>query len=640
VTQWSVLGGAMIEVDALLREGVTHHRAGETAAAESIYRLVLAHDDGNHDALNLLGVLLFERGHHQEALLLLQQAASSPVASVGAMMNYGKALTVSGRLHEAVTWLQLAVSAAPDFAEAHHNLGLACAQRGQPDEAEACYRRALELLPEFREAALDLGRLLAMRGNMEEAGGCYARLAEGRGDHAALFLDATLMPPLLASAAEVESWRERFRHGLEQLEPLALRIANPVTEVGVTNFFLSYHGKPNRDMFTKSARIMARACPSLQWEAPHCARWRGPRDRIRVGFISRHLFAHSIGKTSLGLIERLARERFEVHALLVPPLVEDSWSAAIRTRADASLVLPESLEQARLAIASLELDVLFYQDIGLEPFTYYLAFSRLAPVQCVSFGHPDTTGLSNIDYFVSNDWYEPDGAQSHYSEQLFQLRGLPTLAYYHRPRLPEAAPTRLAFGLPQEAHIYTCPQTLFKFHPEFDAILAGILERDAKGVVVLIRPQVSSWLQLLLRRLHARGPQLLDRVLVVPMQEREVFLSLLAVSDVMLDTLHFNGMNTSLEAFSVGLPVVTLPGPLQRGRHTQTMYRCMEITEAVVHSEEDYVDVAVALGGSAARRAELRERIKARNDVLFENDNVVREFERFFEHAVGQRGRA
>jgi predicted O-linked N-acetylglucosamine transferase (SPINDLY family) len=49
------------------------------------------------------------------------------------------------------------------------------------------------------------------------------------------------------------------------------------------------------------------------------------------------------------------------------------------------------------------------------------------------------------------------------------------------------------------------------------------------------------------------------------------FVELIAVSDVMLDTLHFNGMNTSLEALAVGTPVVTLPGALQRGRRTTGM---------------------------------------------------------------------
>src|SRR5947199_133897 len=79
--------------------------------------------------------------------------------------------------------------------------------------------------------------------------------------------------------------------------------------------------------------------------------------------------------------------------------------------ADSVVTVPQDLAAAREAIARLELDVLFYQDVGLEPLSYFLAFSRLAPVQLTSFGHPDTTGIPNLDYFLSSSSYELPGAQ-------------------------------------------------------------------------------------------------------------------------------------------------------------------------------------------------------------------------------------
>src|SRR5208337_1279441 len=98
--------------------------------------------------------------------------------------------------------------------------------------------------------------------------------------------------------------------------------------------------------------------------------------------------------------------------------------------------------RAREQIAALALDILFYQDIGMEPTSFFLAFARLAPVQCVSFGHPNTTGIPNMDYFVSNDLFEPPDAPSHYSERLILLHDLPTLAYYYKPPLPAAPVNR------------------------------------------------------------------------------------------------------------------------------------------------------------------------------------------------------
>jgi predicted O-linked N-acetylglucosamine transferase (SPINDLY family) len=97
-----------------------------------------------------------------------------------------------------------------------------------------------------------------------------------------------------------------------------------------------------------------------------------------------------------------------------------------------------------------------------------------------------------------------------------------------------------------------------------------------------------------------------------------------------LDTPHFNGMNSSLQAFAVGAPVVTLPGRLQRGRHTQAMYRKMALEECIATDAEHYIDIAVALGTDRNYAHSLRERILARKHVLFEDPRVIAEFERFF----------
>src|SRR5208283_2953991 len=102
-------------------------------------------------------------------------------------------------------------------------------------------------------------------------------------------------------------------------------------------------------------------------------------------------------------------------------------------------------------------------------------------------------------------------------------------------------------------------------------------------------------------------------------------------------TLHFNGMNSSLEAFAMGTPVVTLPTTLQRGRHTQAMYRKMGILDCIAMNAEDYIDIAFRLGTDQAYAKDVRERILSRNKVLFEDSRVIEEFERFFVEAVGER---
>jgi predicted O-linked N-acetylglucosamine transferase (SPINDLY family) len=273
----------------------------------------------------------------------------------------------------------------------------------------------------------------------------------------------------------------------------------------------------------------------------------------------------------------------------------------------------------------------------MEPFTYFLAFSRLAPVQCVSFGHPDTTGIPNMDYFVSSSLFEPEHAQDDYSEKLHLIPDAGTLAYYERPAPGDVIPlSRGEAGLPGAAHLYICPQTVFKIHPDFDPILAGILRRDPQGVIVLIEPDIPHHGQLLMERLRTSLGNFAERVIMLPGRRREDFIRLLAACDVMLDTIYFNGMNTNLEAFSVGLPVVTLPSSLQRGRHTQGMYRKMGWTSLVAGSPEQYVDIAVRIATDPDARAEASREILERCGVLYEDADVVRGFESFFRSALSR----
>ena len=397
-----------------------------------------------------------------------------------------------------------------------------------------------------------------------------------------------------------------------------------------TNFYLAYHGENDRDLQVKTAAVYRRICPSLDYVAPHCSAQRTRGGRIKVGLISNFLRNHSIGRTSRGLFARLSREHFEVTAIFVAPAVDDAFSQAIRRDAEHAVVVPRDLERAREAIAALHLDVLFYQDIGMEPFTYFLAYARLAPVQCVSFGHPDTTGIPTIDWFVSNDAYEPAGASAHYSESLYLLHDLPTLAYYYRPQPREPRKPRTAFGLPDGGRLYLCPQNLFKVHPDMDDLIAGILRADPDGIVVLVEGRVRNWSRLLRARWQGTMADVQQRIVFVPRMRDEDYLNLIALADVMLDTVHFNGMNTSLEALAVGTPIVTMPGAFQRGRHTQAMYRSMGLDDLVAADASAYVAMAVRLANDPEWRAEVVGRILERNGVLFENDAVVREFERFF----------
>jgi uncharacterized protein (TIGR03032 family) len=528
-----------------------------------------------------------------------------------------------GRFAEAVETLRRAADARPRSPHIHNHLGNAWQDFGRQDQAEACYRQALEVDPSFAPAHQNLGYLLINFGRLDEGLERLERAQQLQPADVNRVMLATALPIVYESVEDVGRRRKRVLAAVDRL--LADGVSIDVTHAIVpTNFFSAYQGEDDCALARKLGQLYRAPQPVAK------AAGRSSKGRIRVGFLSSHFCDHTIGRLNLGRVKLLDRQRFEV-TLVSLGHHADPMADEFRRSAD-HLVEPSGpLDAIRRQVAELKLDVLLFADVGMNTTTYTLAMSRLAPVQCVTWGHPVTTGYPSMDYFVSGQWLETPEANGHYTEQLIRLANLGT--YYYRPRVAGRR-ERASFGLDARRHLYVCPQTLFKMHPQFDAILAGILRRDPAGDLVLIAGRQPQWTQLLRQRFEHSLGDVAGRVHFLPAQPNAEFLHLCAAADVLLDTIHFGGGNTSYEGLAVGTPIVTLPGAYLRGRITQALYRKMGVMDCVVGTGDEYVERAVRLGTDPDYRAEIRQKIQDASDVLFEDPAEVHEVERFLAWAA------
>ena len=170
-----------------------------------------------------------------------------------------------------------------------------------------------------------------------------------------------------------------------------------------------------------------------------------------------------------------------------------------KVREIAELLAPhlETRGVSVVSIAELGLDILIYADLGMEGITYTLAFSRLAPVQCVMWGHPSTSGISTIDYFLSSELAEADSAEVNYSEKLIRFKNLP-LYYFRPPTAPQRV--REDFNLPSDTHVYGCPHSTFKLHPQFDFVIGELTVSSDSRDANVRRDEIRNMLQQLERR--------------------------------------------------------------------------------------------------------------------------------------------
>jgi predicted O-linked N-acetylglucosamine transferase (SPINDLY family) len=635
--------------DAWLNLATACREAGRPAEAIDAFRAALRLKPHVISAAFGLGNALVECGRFEEAATAFEQAIAHAPDEEEGYNGLGQIRLRHGRLAEAEKCFRRAVELAPGSATAWNNLGVACYARDDTPAAVSHFRKAVEIEPAHIQANVNLGSLLKDGGQLDEAAGCFQRvLAREPGNNRIRVMAATMLPPILSSTEELEECRRTFTKKLSALIADGVRL-DPETDEMPNQFYLAYQGQNDRDLQSELARLYPVASGSGPLKLSYSYRAGStpalpasgavPTSRIRVGFISHFFRSHTIAHLMRGIISELSRERFHVTVLSIGDH-RDEVAQSIRQAADDYVVLPAHVRRARQMIAEQKLDVLFYSDIGMDSYSYSLAFHRLATVQCVTWGHPVTTGIPNVDYFLSSELLEPDDADGHYTEHLVRLQGLPT--FYYRPALPLQRRDRAHYGLPGDAHLYLCPQSLFKFHPDFDVLLGAILARDPQGRVVLVEGLEPTWTETLRARFQTSFPESADRVQFLPRQGRADFLNLLALSDVILDPLHFGGGNSTYEALGLGIPVVTLPSPFMRGRVTAACYHKMGLTDLISETAVDYLKQTIRLGTDPAYRAEVQGRILAANHVLFEDRESLCEIEHFLQAAVerARRGQA
>ena len=312
----------------------------------------------------------------------------------------------------------------------------------------------------------------------------------------------------------------------------------------------------------------------------------------------------------------------------------DNLSQEIDSYTHKSIRLPSSINEAVEIIKKEKFDALFYPDIGMSSYTYLLALYRLSPIQVTSWGHPNTTGLNTIDYFISSELIEPKNAQAFYKEQLIELRKLPCM--YAKPKLEIRSKFRNKFQIPSDMTLIGIPQSLFKFHPDFDNVLERIIDKLPDTNYVIIEGGYKSQTKRLKKRWSATAPKTLKNTIFLNKMPQEDYLCLLDTVDILLDPIYFGSGNTFYEAMAVGAPLVTMPGNYMRGRAVAGGYKQMKLQNApVARNIQEYIDLTIKLAKTPELRMQLKEGIKTSAlQYLFDDQEAANEIIEFFKAAI------
>ena len=623
-------------IDAMFNLGIAFEAAEQPAEADRCYRQVLAWRVDHADAATNLGNLLRRHGRLSDALPFAELAQR--VAPDRAQTHGNLALLLSdlGRQSDAARCARIAIAREPDQALWWKTLGVAQRLLHDIDNAIPSLRRALELDHDDAATALELALALNEGGETDAAQKLFDTTAPPPGfGERVRWLRALNLPAIYRDDAEIDAARSRFGDGLEALRA-GLKLDSPAmiheaahAAASVAPFHLHYQPRDNTALQCRFgdlvARVMSAAAPELAEPCDWTPRAHG--GRVRVGIISSHLMQHTVSRYFTRLIEGLDRERFDVR-------IWHGGGEDDSTRRIAGCV--SRFEQTRAAALTLarevrkaQLDVLVYPEIGMDPKHQALAGLRLAPMQCALYGHPATSGAPHIDYFFSGAELEPADANAHYRERLVRLPGIGT-----QPLPPPLAGDGAWFkALAGDAPLALCLQNFIKLVPAFDATLAQIAAESGARIGFFTRnpPLMRVFRARIEAAFAAHKLDAAKHLVFLPVQEHADYLAGIAHASLVLDSPWFSGGGTSLDAFSVGTPVLAWEGAMARGRQTSAMLRMMELPELIAVREDEYIAKSVELIGNPAHRESLRETIRTRQSRLFDDDAAVRAFVEFLE---------
>jgi len=345
-----------------------------------------------------------------------------------------------------------------------------------------------------------------------------------------------------------------------------------------------------------------------------------PGRRLRVGFINRHFGPQTETYTTLPTFEQLDPARFEV-LLFAHEAADTPLERHARTRTAGFQVLPAALDDQVRVLREAALDVAVFGTnvTAVCHEVTLLACHRVAPLQVANNSSCTTTGLPEIDLYVSGTLTEAPGAEQNFTERLGLLPGPAHAFDYEADRQePAGTWTRAALGLPEDAVVFVSAANYFKIIPEMREAWARLLAA-VPGSRLLLHPFNPNWSSSYpVKRFCAEFDRVLeahgvatDRLVVssVRFPSRTDVKELIRTGDIYLDTFPFAGVNSLVDPLELGLPVVAWEGDTFRSRMGGALLRQLGLDELVATDETGYLALATRLATDADGRTALKARI-------------------------------
>ncbi|MEP7206599.1 MAG: tetratricopeptide repeat protein [Casimicrobiaceae bacterium] len=576
----------------------------------------------------VLGLAHLARGEGEAAAELFEHALALELTDAETHYNHGVALQMQRRFGDAARAYQRALAFRPDFVAADFNLGVLFQEQGNHDAAIAAYGQVVRADPAHVNAYKNLGEVLFASGKLDAWRANFLRFEAACPQALPLAVQALEVCQHFADFEGVERYLDGLRN-----ERYAARNPSELAESLEELLYLLLFFDVEPEILYRFAQTYNTTARSL-YGAPMAREATRRPGRWRIGYLSADLRNHVMGKMMWAAIHHHDRDRFEVFCYSTSA-EEDGWTQRFREGVDHFVSLASLRDAAAVErIAADDLDILVDLSThtrGSRPAILARKPARVALTHVASAG---AVGLAAIDFKLTDHFADVSENQAHVVEHLLPMAGC-VYPYRHIPPAPVHVYQRERLGIPADAFVIGAFVTPMKLSRRCLRFWREVLERVPRARLA-ISPNRPSLQASFLRLADAAGISR-ERIVQIPQgKDEHDNQARYTVVDCVLDPLPFGGVNGSLEALDMGVPVVTLCGRKHGERTTYSILANLGVLDTVAHSGPDYVQLAVRLADDAAFAADVRAKIGRglESSVLTDMPAHARNLEAAYLHAL------
>ena len=634
---------------------VKRHTDGQFHEAEALYRKILEVQPNHADALHLYGVLAGQHGNFELSINLIERAIAIAPNMASFYSNLGNAYMGAGRatdaansyktasklesneidtliqmghslcknnqLQEAIPVYTRIIELNQNIPEAHVCLGSIYLALSKFDMAIEKFYSALKLKPDSFEALNNLGIVYRHIGKMKEAIEVFNRAIHLRPDSVDVYYN---FATLLLDYGDLDQALAAYKKTLSINE-------NHIEVHSNLIFALHYH--PDFDSET-----ILRECVSwakkfeypLLCKNPTLTYDKSPNKKLKIGFVSPDLRDHPVGRFLLPLFLHHDNQKYDIFCYsnknTTDPVALKLQNNAYRWQNIEQLTDQDAADLIR----GDQIDILV--DLSL-----HTAYNRLplfahkpAPVQITWLGYPGTTGMSSIDYRITDRYLDPEENNQFYSEKSIYITNY---WCYTPPKFDEQLDINELPAFKSGLVTFGCLNNSRKISKATIQCWIRLLKEIANSQL-LVYINEGDHRDNFISEFTSNGINA-SRIQIIGKQSYQRYFEEYQKIDIALDPFPWAGGTTTCDALWMGVPTITLRGKTAVGRGGASILSNVGLFDFIANSQDEYINIAKKLCSDLDTLASIRSglREKMQKSPLMDAKQFAKEMERVFRQA-------